>query len=373
MQKRFITTYLVIVATLLIMMSLSRLSTEKMRGGSVAMTSPFWEKVLSVKHFFLHPFQPSPFVALTLEEEKLKFQLEKKLLQSEIETLQAQLDEQRLLNLQIAQVDKSEKKTAILNYRLHAIPARVIFRSFDGWDQALWINAGESSNPNAEEPVIALNSPVVVGSAIVGVVDYVGNKQSRVRLITDSRLNPSVRASRGGEQDYYLNDHIEKLSLLLSNKKQTPLSQEDHTQLTLSLDKLKKGLQPFNKTSYLAKGELRGISPTSKRKEEIILKGTGFNYDFPDAEGDSRDLRTGESVRNPKEPAIPILKVHDILVTTGMDGLFPPGFQVAVITKIDLLKEGDYYYELEARPVALPLEELSLVFVLPPIHKEEMK
>ena len=59
--------------------------------------------------------------------------------------------------------------------------------------------------------------------------------------------------------------------------------------------------------------------------------------------------------------------MNDVLVKTGMDGVFPPGFQVATVTRIELLKEGDYFYELEARPIAGPLEELSLVFVLPPM------
>jgi cell shape-determining protein MreC len=101
------------------------------------------------------------------------------------------------------------------------------------------------------------------------------------------------------------------------------------------------------------------------------LKGTGFNYDFSDEEGSSRDLRSGQSHARPDDPPIPILKVNDVLATTGMDGIFPPGFEVAVVKKIGLLKEGDYFYELEASPIAGPLDELSLVFVLPPVKREE--
>lgn len=386
MQRKFITTYLFIFAALLAVMSLSRSSTEKIRGGSVATASPFWEKVLSFKHFILHPFQPSPFSSLSLEEEKLRLQVENQLLLTENSWLQKQLGEQLLLASQIAQTISAypekgrmvanspgqtvHKKLNSLEKRLQALPARVIFRSFDSWHQSLWINAGESSNQKGEDPAVALNSPVVVGNAIVGIIDYVGKNQSRVRLITDSRLNPSVRASRGGEQDFLLNEQIESLLQQISLKKQIPLSPNDHTHLYELLTKLKEGLQPFKRTWYLAKGELNGSPSSSRIGQSITLTGTGFNYDFPDDEGENRDLRSGKSLLNQKEAGIPILKINDILVTTGMDGVFPPGFQTAIVTRIGLLKEGDYFYELEARPIAGPLEELSLVFVLPPLKKE---
>lgn len=367
-------------------MSLSRSSTDKIRGESVAMTAPFWEKILSIKHFILHPFQPSPFSTLSLEEEKLRLKLENKLLLEENDFLQKQLNEQHLLVSQIdhassANPEATQKfansddkqiqmRMVAFKNRLQAIPARVIFRSFDSWNQELWINIGDSSNQSSEDPAIALNSPVVLGNAIVGVIDFVGQGQSRVRLITDSRLNPSVRASRGGEQDFHLNEQIESLLLQMALKKQIALSNDEHAQLAQLLSKLQQGLQPFKRTWYLAKGELMGSPSSARIGHAIALKGTGFNYDFPDDEGDSRDLRSGKSLQNQDEQAISILKVNDILVTTGMDGIFPPGFQVGVVTRIGLLKEGDYFYDLEAQPIAWPLEELSLVFVLPPLKKE---
>ena len=386
MQRKFIATYLIIFATLLGMMSLSRSSTEKIRGQSVAWAAPIWENVLTFKHFILHPFQPSPFNTLSSEEEKLRLQLENQLLQTENAFLHMQLNEQLLLISQAADISSAEpdaartleksktiqKKLKMLEQRRKSLPARVIFRSFDAWHQALWIDVGESSNQSEKDPTVALNSPVVIGSAIVGIIDYVGKEQSRVRLITDSRLNPSVRASRGGEQDYHLNEQIESLLHQMAFKKQIPLSPDDHAQLSQLLSKLKEGLQPFKRSWYLAKGELSGSLSSSRIGQAITLAGTGFNYDFPDEEGDSRDLRSGKSMQNAKDQAVPILRINDILVTTGMDGVFPAGFQVAIVTRIGLLKEGDYFYDLEARPIAGPLEELSLVFVLPPFKKEEI-
>src|SRR5258708_1966782 len=59
----------------------------------------------------------------------------------------------------------------------------------------------EEENQALGNAIIAKNSPVVLGASLVGVVDFVGKKQSRIRLITDSGLSPSVRAVRGAIQN----------------------------------------------------------------------------------------------------------------------------------------------------------------------------
>lgn len=185
------------------------------------------------------------------------------------------------------------------------VPAKVIFRSPTAWESSLWINVGKATNAQLGREVVAYHSPVVEGKSIVGVVDYVGEKQSRVRLITDSGLTPSVRASRG------------KL--------------------------------------LLAKGEVHGSSLPLWRAQRPLLKGTGFNYDFPD-----QKLPEG----------IDLIKVGDLLVTAGLDGVFPPNLHVGKVTKIDPSKEGDYFWELEAEPTATKLNDLDYVFVLKPVGYE---
>jgi rod shape-determining protein MreC len=386
-QKKFIVTYLIIFATLLTIMSLSRHTSDKMRGQSVALMAPLWEKILGFKYFIFHPSQPSPFSHLSIEEEMQRLQMQNQLLEHEISDLQKQFDEQILISSQIAQITPFAPEEAralaieyqkslqhslkILKRRIQAIPARVIFRSFDTWNSSLWINVGESTNQNHQMTIVALNSPVVVGSAIVGIIDYVGKSQSRVRLISDHRLKPSVRAARGGEQDFLISEQIEALLQQISHKKKMgELSSADQAQLIQLLKQLKKNVQPLKKTWYLAKGELWGSLFSARLGQNVHLKGTGFNYDFADEEGASRDLRNGKSIQQPQAEEIAVLKVNDILVTTGMDGIFPTGFQVAVVTQVSLLKEGDYFYNLEARPIAGPLDELALVFVLSPITEE---
>jgi cell shape-determining protein MreC len=156
----------------------------------------------------------------------------------------------------------------------------------------------------------------------VGVIDFVGKHQSRVRLITDTGLTPSVRTVRmEGEEK-----------------------------------------------RYLAKGELHGSYQPQWSSNGQLLYGIGFNYDFPDEYGPARDLRTGYPQNSEgKEPPISLLQPEDMLITTGMDGIFPPNLQVATILEIFPLKEGDYSYSLTAKPMVENLNDLSIVFVISPV------
>lgn len=219
-------------------------------------------------------------------------------------------EEKRIqLEREIAKL-KGELLLAKNQVRKKILQTEVIYRSSVNWTESLWINKGSSE--------IKVLSPVLSGDALIGIVDYVGKNQSRVRLLTDPKVNPSVRAEReiGG------------------------------------------------RTYLLAKGEIEGTVDKNQRSSGTIYKGSGFNYDFPDSEGPARDLRTG-SAENGSE--IPIVKADDFLVTTGLDGLFPKGLKVAKVVKVKPLKEGDYYYDLEAKSLAGNLNDLRWVSVIDPV------
>lgn len=275
--------YLFIFFVLLVVMSVPPLLSEKIRGRVMATVGPLWSKSSTARSIAM----PQGF-----QEKLQKLELENKLLYAELVQLRELVDNADILKISSV-----------------AVPARVIFRSPNTWQSSIWINMGYKDNQPNGRPIIARNSPVLVGSSIIGVIDYAGPHQSRVRLITDSGLTPSVRVLR-----------VEN-----------------------------------NTERYLAKGELRGASHPLWRSNGDLLKGIGFNYDFADEKGPEMDLRTGD-----------IIRVNDLLVTTGMDGVFPPGFSVAKVTKLYPLKEGDYFYEIEALPTAGPLEDISLVFILAP-------
>jgi cell shape-determining protein MreC len=202
---------------------------------------------------------------------------------------------------------RAEQMSRLLLAQLVAVPARVVYRDPSSWSSSLWVNVGEEENRSLGQEIIAKNSPVVSEGALVGVVDYVGKKQARIRLITDSGLSPSVRAVRGAGSE----------------------------------------------ESYLAKGEVHGSSAPFWRSRGPILQGLGFNYDYPDEESGAKELK-GQ-----------ILKEGDLLVTSGLDGVFPPGLKVGTVSRVAPLKEGGYAYDLEARPAARHLNELQTVFILP--------
>lgn len=350
MQKKFVLSYFLIFFSLLAIMSLSHSTTERIRGNFIALMAPIWDRFSQVKTSPpLFAAKPNPLLAL--QEEVYQLRLENQL-----------LTQQQDLTNSLKEKDSTTAKTFVL-------PARVIFRSLDSWGHVLWINLGEINNQATPIKVIAKHSPVLMGDTVIGMIDYVGQQQSRVRLITDASLILSVRAVRGGEQEAFLAEHVAYLLQALQTKKLSTISKDEGETVTQLLTRIQSELDLTKKTWYLAKGELQGcVSPFAAYP---MLKGTGFNYDFSDEKGEARDLRTGRFIHDSQSSPIPILKQNDLLVTTGMDGIFPAGLKVAIVTKIKLLKEGDYFYELEAKPAAGNLNELSRVFVIPPLGYHE--
>ena len=211
----------------------------------------------------------------------------------------------------------------LLTTHVGAHVARIVYRSPAFWDSTCWIRAashasqGDLTQPT--RPLLKKNSPLVLGNTLVGIIDLEAAPLSRMRLITDPELVVSVRAKRG--------------------------------------------------SMLLAKGELCGSAHPIARTRSTRLSGVGFHYDFADQEGPARDLRTGKIVGHPDAPSIPLLAIGDRLVTTGMDGLFPKGLDVATVVAISPLQEGDYFYDLEAESLIPSLDELTFIFVLPPLDK----
>jgi rod shape-determining protein MreC len=220
--------------------------------------------------------------------------------------------------------------------------ARVIFRNHNRWNSSLWIDMGSDGST-----LIAKNSPVLSGDALVGVIDYVGKNASCARLITDSALTPSVRVARN-LPDKALNAAIQTVLSTLEHS-------DEHNRLREQLIKLQEAkLQP-KEPQFLAKGILQGHGEPLWKAQSPLLKGYGFNYDFRDAHGPARELRSGD-----------LVKVGDLLITSGMDGIFPEGLKVARVHSIAPLTEGAFAYELLAEPCAQDILDLEFVTILPP-------
>lgn len=368
MKRRSNTPYLILIGTVLLLLSLPKHVTESFRGTVVAFFGPVWESYSQFKLFSKKKFNPE----IAVQEELSKSLLENVLLKMELSRLNDIFQSELNLQTYLKELNSSEelsKKLSqqrrkqlreLLKVEMSAIPAKVIYRSPSAWNSTLWINAGSDKG-------LEKNSPVVVGDAIVGVIDYIGTHQSRVRLITDSALTPSVRVVRGAMQQEHFALQLEELEDYLLRHGELFETQDQKYSLLTILDRLQSRLMSSKPSLMLAKGEIQGSGAPIWRASGKILQGVGFNYDFADEEGEARDLRTGKLENDWNDSALPLVEPHDLLVTTGMDGVFPPGLKVATVIKVTPLKEGDIAYQLTARPVAKDLDDLAVVYVLKPV------
>lgn len=326
------------------MVALPPFFVETFRAKMVGTFMPFWKGVNVLQKPFNNKKQ-------LLEVECKKLEGENQVLRSDIARL-------KLLFEQMGAIDphKNEK---------WSILAHVIYRDPLSWSSAFWVNVGEETNQRIKSKIIVKNSPVLFGRGVVGVVDYVGKNQSRIRLVTDSGLKVSVRATRGLFQNTFLVEQLDLFSRSLANRKDLPLTAEEKSYLMTKFGALKEHLSGHAEGVFLAKGIVQGAGAPLWRKNGI-LKGFGFNYDFADSEGPARDLVSG-ATQDSKLPAVPILQVNDLLVTTGMDGIFPANLPVGEVEKVYPLKEGGYFYEIDVNPFVQSIDDLKAVFIIPPL------
>jgi len=260
---------------------------------------------------------------------------------------------------------RAQRLKTLLELQYASIPAQVIFRDPSSWSSTIWISVGEADNRSMQRTIVAQNSPVLSNQALVGVVEYVGETQSRVRLISDAGLVCAVRVMRGGVQNHELMQHVQSLLTRVLARQDLFSSKEEKERFVDTLSVFKKRLND-SQEEELAKGEICGCSAPLFRAHKAVLKGTGFNYDFADEAGPARDLKSGRLLGKHDAPEIALIQTGDLLTTSGFDGVFPSGIPVAIVTTVAPLQEGAFTYELEAKPAAGDLMDLSMVFVLPP-------
>lgn len=275
-----------------------------------------------------------------------------------------QISDSHLKNDLFRRVQRQKK---ILALRFAAMPAPIIFRDPSSWSSVLWVGLGEEDNRAIGRTVIARNSPVLAGEALIGVVEYVGQAQSRIRLITDAGLAVAVRVLRGDGQNGELSTHVQNVLERVRVRSDLFSSVEEQERFIELLSAFQLRLEPAAQEELLAKGEICGCSAPLWRSRGTCLKGVGFNYDYADEEGPARDLRSGRPFHLHTAPATTLICEGDLLVTSGLDGVFPPGIPVAIATKVEFLKEGSSTYDLEGKPAAGELQDLRSVLVLPPL------
>lgn len=372
-MKKIISLRISLIVALILLIASPLSYSNALRSKVSSLISPTWNFLWTIRtsfNFFNPHFYWKALASQTVENQLL---LEIHLLKNELSNLHTLLNHyeakerefQKILGLQ-ENPTRNQEELALSAYKIRATPARVLFRPLDLWNHALWINLGEFDNEkNPENPIIAKNSPVLGEKGVIGIVEQVGYRQSRVCLITDPALNLSVRALRGKDQHNLIKEQLESLIPFLEGD--ACLSLSFKKELLLLLKQTLKNFSVSSKNIFLAKGELQGLSE-SRKSSSLLLKGTGFNYDFSDSLGESRGIN--ESKLYGKEHSL--IEIGDLLVTTGMDGIFPAGFNVAIVSKVAPFSEGDYFYEVEAKPIEPNLQELSSVFILPPLFSPSL-
>ncbi|MBS0627702.1 MAG: hypothetical protein JSS09_05780, partial [Verrucomicrobia bacterium] len=320
--------YLFLIICILGVCNTSKKTTQQARFFCIGALAPSWEMCQFFKEKVLIAFSSPSFSSIATED--FQKQLEK--LKRENQVLQMQLNNvkewllhedrideqmQRLQKLQEGPLQGErrffyERRQAqlveILKLQMRALPAKVVYREPCSWSSFLWINIGENQNISLKEKIVAKNSPVVIGNVLVGFVEEVGPFRSKVRLLTDSKLVPSVRAVRGSEQNSIVSNQIEELLQVLQTRQELFISEQEAGDLFFQLQKVGLRTEYFSEDFYLAKGELFGSSLPLWRSRGQTLQGVGFNYDFPDEEGPARDLRTGEVLSKNHEKGVPLLK-----------------------------------------------------------------
>jgi rod shape-determining protein MreC len=273
---------------------------------------------------------------LQLENQHLRAQLEHayEWLLSDVRMTE-QLELLKEMDKKAEFVERAKQLRELLRMQMAATAAQVVYRDPSSWSSSVWVNVGEDRK-------ITKNSPVLADGALVGVIDYVGKKQSRIRLITDSALIPSVRVSRGLLQNRELAHQLQALGSLIEKREDLFATTADKEQFSRELRQLKEKSGKEWQDGYLARGEVYGSSFPFWRSRSINLKGIGFHFDGTNG-----------------------LKEGDLLVTSGLDGVFPPNLRVGNVLKVEPMKEGGYAYDIEVRPSVHNLNDLQTVFILP--------
>lgn len=198
-MKRF--TLIGLVLFVLCQLSLPKNFTHRLHSIVIASFSLPWEG--------LSRFKGRLFEGPSYKKKIEKLEIENYQLRSQAEVLKAYLGLQEYIDQKEEEVKqpmtaygkrRQREIFKLMNLYTEASVGRVIFREPSCWANSFWIDLGKESNLLGDRGVVAKNSPVVLGNSLVGLVEYVDTHRSRVRLITDPTVVPSVRAIRGGRR-----------------------------------------------------------------------------------------------------------------------------------------------------------------------------
>lgn len=181
--------------------------------------------------------------------------------------------------------------------------ATVIARDPADWASFIWIEA-----PTEDLAQTWIEAPVIVGDVAIGMVDFAHRRRCRVRLLTDAQLSLSVT---------------------------TPANDVESS-------------QPMW-------GQVRGLGGALWSSSGSLLLGEGYLPGPP--RFDDGDPKRFDN-RNQRRFA-----PQDLLVTSGLDGIFPPNLRVGIVDRVESNERSSTRYEFSANS-ALDLHRLENVWVL---------
>ena len=331
-----------LIGTLFCLISAPQIVSDAIRGKAIGAIAPIWKWGDVVRDYLLD--RP---VGASVQQAPLCSCWEHQRLAAELESIYEWLlsEEHLQQEAELLELDSPHNRDffrsrwlsmrSLLTQQLLSTPARVIYRDAASWSSSLWINVGAHEG-------IAKNSPVLSEGSLIGIVEHVEPSRSRVRLLTDSRLVPAVRTTRGAMQNRELATLLQAVAERIEVRSELFQYLEEKNLFVQLIQNLLGYLGNLPEEGYLSRGELHGSSQALWHSKRPLLQGMGFH---------------GEGGQAPP------LKEGDLLVTSGLDGVFPPDLNVAVVTNVLPPKRNGYVYEVEARPTARSWHDLRTLVV----------
>jgi hypothetical protein len=233
----------------------------------------------------------------------------------------------------------------------------IIYRPVSRGGDVVWIRTLEPVQKGAA---------VIIGDCAVGFVDIASGLCARVRLVTDvhSRVSVEVRKQEAKESQmvayasrFRLASDVAYWKLLAEHGLFQGLP--NHLNLIELLNLLEKELTLQGETQKKSdqvqglQGLLKGGTGTWRSQKRGLI-----------AEGFYQEVELAPKTQTQKTPSI---EIGDLLVTSGLDGRYPPGLRVGYVTAVQAKDAADTLFEVEASVALADFSKEKWVWVLPAI------